>query len=188
MPDAATTRPSRPAGVNHLVLNVRDIEASHRFYTEVLGFELCGELGEHMSMTMQFYRSSPSHHHDVALVQLPEGERDVPVERWSLGKVRGALNHFAIAYPDRESWLAQLAHLKACGVEFLMRGDHGMTHSAYIADPDGNGIEVLYELPESVWSGDVNAALNYFKRIDRHGPEALQDDTDYKVFERAEQA
>ncbi len=37
------TRPSHPS-VNHLVLQVRDIEASHRFYTEVLGFEQCGTL------------------------------------------------------------------------------------------------------------------------------------------------
>ncbi len=42
-------------------------------------------------------------------------------------------------------------HLKANGVEFIVRGNHGMTHSAYIADPDGYGIEVLYELPEEVW-------------------------------------
>ena len=32
------THPSTPS-VSHLVLNVRDIEASHRFYTEMLGFE-----------------------------------------------------------------------------------------------------------------------------------------------------
>jgi catechol-2,3-dioxygenase len=185
MPDAGTTRPSRPAGVNHLVLNVRDIEASHRFYTEVLGFEMCGEIGEQMPMTMQFYRSGPSHHHDVALMQLGEDEASEPVERWSMRRARGPLNHFAVAYPDRESWLAQLEHLKAQGVEFIVRGEHGMTHSAYISDPDGNGIEVLYELPEAVWGGDINAALNYFKPIDRHGPEALEDSTDYQVFEKA---
>jgi catechol-2,3-dioxygenase len=37
----SSTRPSRPS-VNHLVLAVRDIEASHRFYCDVLGFEQCG--------------------------------------------------------------------------------------------------------------------------------------------------
>ena len=30
--------------VQHLAINVRDIEASHRFYTDVLGFEHCGTL------------------------------------------------------------------------------------------------------------------------------------------------
>ena len=46
-----------------------------------------------------------------------------------------------------------------------------MTHSAYIADPDGYGLEVLYNLPEEVWGGDVDAALNYFEYLPaRPGP------------------
>jgi catechol-2,3-dioxygenase len=28
-----------PAGINHLVINVRDIEESHKFWTETLGFK-----------------------------------------------------------------------------------------------------------------------------------------------------
>lgn len=28
--------------IGHVVLTVRDIEASHRFYTTILGFEQCG--------------------------------------------------------------------------------------------------------------------------------------------------
>ena len=31
-----------PAGVNHVVLNVRDIEDSHRFWTELIGFRHVG--------------------------------------------------------------------------------------------------------------------------------------------------
>ena len=60
------TKASVGASVNHLVLNVRDIEVSHRFYTEVLGFQQCGELTH--TMTMRFYRGDASHHHDLALV------------------------------------------------------------------------------------------------------------------------
>ena len=33
-----------PVGVNHIVLNVRDIEESHRFWTEVVGFSQVGQL------------------------------------------------------------------------------------------------------------------------------------------------
>jgi catechol-2,3-dioxygenase len=179
----AATRPQTPKGVNHLVLNVRDIERSHHFYTEILGFEQCGELGEHIPMTMKFYRSSPESHHDLALVQLPDPEAAGPVQRWSMVKARGAINHIAVCFPDRDSWLKQLEHLRANDVEFLVRGDHGMTHSVYIADPDGNGIEVLYELPAEVWEGDLNAALNYFAPKPLEGPESLVDDTDYKRFQ-----
>lgn len=179
----ASTRPQTPKGVNHLVLNVRDIGKSHEFYTDILGFEQCGELGDHIPMTMKFYRSSPQSHHDVALVQLANPEEAGPVKKWDIFNASGAINHIAVCFADRDTWLKQLDHLKANDVEFLMRGDHGMTHSAYIADPDGNGIEVLYELPAEVWEGDLNAALNYFDPKPLEGPESLEDTTDYKRFE-----
>ena len=38
------TGPVTPRGINHLVLNVRDIEESHRFWTEVVGFRQVGQL------------------------------------------------------------------------------------------------------------------------------------------------
>jgi catechol 2,3-dioxygenase len=173
-----STTPSRGPSVNHLVLNVRDIEASHRFYTELLGFEQCAELSH--TMTMRFYRGDSSHHHDLALVEVNEPATAADPEQWSMEPKRVGVNHFAVAYPDRESWLAQLRHLKEAGVEFLVRGNHGMTHSAYIADPDGYGVEVLYNLPAEVWAGDVDAALNYFEYLPPE--EELEDSTDYQRF------
>jgi catechol 2,3-dioxygenase len=173
-----STTPSAGASVSHLVLNVRDIEASHRFYTELLGFVQCGDLSH--TMTMRFYRGNESHHHDLALVQVndPAGAEDP--ERWSMEPRRVGVNHVAIAYPDRESWLNELRHLRANDVEFLVRGNHGMSHSAYIADPDGYGIEVLYNLPEEVWGPDVDAALNYFEYLPPE--QELEDTTDYQRF------
>ena len=180
----ADTKPSIPTGVNHIVLNVEDIDVSHRFYTEVLGYEqvgtLRGPVAETMKMTMRFY-SIHGKHHDVALVEKPE--LDARGGDWAVSGSSERLNHFAIGYPDRESFLNQLRHLQACGVAFHMRGNHGVTHSAYITDPDGNGIEVLYELPREIWEGDVDAALSYFEPMPLEGPEALEDSTDYVRFE-----
>ena len=173
-----STKASVGASVNHLVLNVRDIEASHRFYTEVLGFEQCGELTH--TMTMRFYRGDPSHHHDLALVQVIDPAGAAAPDEWSMEPKRVGVNHIALAYPDRESWLAQLRHLKANDVEFIVRGNHGMSHSAYIADPDGYGLEVLYNVPEEMWSGDVDAALNYFEYLPPE--QELEDRTDYQRF------
>lgn len=173
------TQASTPLGVNHLVLNVRDMEASHRFYTEVLGYEQVGVLGDAIPLTMRFY-STGGKHHDIALIEQDQPD-DVPAD-WQIMQTRGRINHIAIAYPDREAFLAQLRHLQACGVEFKARANHGMTHSAYINDPDGNGIEVLYELPRNVWAGDINAALNHFEPLPVAGDAALEDDADYKTF------
>ena len=175
------TKAATPVGVNHLVLNVRDLKTSHRFYTHVLGYEKVGALVKDnpFGLKMNFY-STHAKHHDIALVEQPEPDGAEP--EWSVAESRGRINHIAIAYPDRDSFLSQLQHLEACGIPVKLRGNHGMTHSAYISDPDGNGIEVLYELPREVWEGDINAALNYFENMSVSGPESLQDDTNYKVF------
>jgi len=179
----AATRPSRPT-VNHLVLNVRDIEASHRFYCEVLGFEQCGTLKTPFdpNPVMRFYRGHADHHHDLALAQIPDPASAPPVPKWNMFTNVPGLAHMALAYGTREQWLAQLEHLQAMGVRIAIRGNHGMTHSAYIVDPDGHGIEVLYELPAEVWQGDVDAALSHFEPLPNDGPAALEDSTDYVRF------
>jgi catechol 2,3-dioxygenase len=89
-----------------------------------------------------------------------------------------AISHIAIAYPSREAWLKQLAYLQEKGVKFDRRTEHGMTHSLYIHDPNGYGVELLYELPRAVWEGDIDAALNYAEQLPTEGPEALRDRTE----------
>jgi catechol 2,3-dioxygenase len=131
-------------------------------------------------MTMRFYRGDASRHHDLALVQVVDPEQIPAPTPWSMEPGEIGVNHFSIAYPDRESWLRQLEHLRANGVEFLVRGNHGMTHSAYIEDPDGYGLEVVYNVPAEAWAPDVDAALNYFEELPPE--DELVDSTDYQRF------
>ena len=87
------------------------------------------------------------------------------------------MNHVAVALPSREAWLRQLAFLQAKGVKFDLRVEHGMTHSVYIHDPNGYGIELLYELPREMWENDIDGALNYSVRLPTEGEAALSDRT-----------
>jgi catechol 2,3-dioxygenase-like lactoylglutathione lyase family enzyme len=187
---AAPAQAITPVGINHLVLNVRDIEESHRFWTEVIGFQQVGELHATAKRPnppkMRFYsgkRDGNLRHHDVALVEntaLP-----APPEKWGMYGMPMAVNHIAITLPDREAWLQQLAFLQARGVKFDRRVDHGMTHSLYIHDPNGYGVELLYELAPEIWEGDIDAALNYVEVLPTEGAEALADRTeDVPVFTR----
>jgi catechol 2,3-dioxygenase len=125
-------------------------------------------------------------HHDVALAEVPRKDGAATAEgspeTWSLMGPKVGLNHVAIAWPDRESWLKQLEFLQAKGVTFHRRINHGMTHSVYISDPDGHGIEVLYELPRDVWEHDIDAAQNYAEALPTEGPAALEDRTDNPKF------
>jgi catechol 2,3-dioxygenase len=57
-----------------------------------------------------------------------------------------------------------------------------MTHSLYIHDPNGYGVELLYELPREVWEGDIDAALNYANQLPTEGAEALHDRTEVPTF------
>ena len=189
MDQPITDKPSAPAqavtprGINHLVLNVRDLEESHRFWTEILGFRQVGELKPTPQRPnppkMRFYsgdRGGQTHHHDIALVE----NRDLPAPPadWKMFGMPLAVNHIAITLPDREAWSRQLAYLQARGVKFDRRVEHGMTHSLYIHDPNGYGVELLYDLPREIWEGDIDAALNYVKVLPTEGAEALVDGTD----------
>ena len=172
---AKRTSAVTPRGINHLVLNVRDMEESHHFWADLLGFVQVGELKR--GMTMRFYSGvvDDVNHHDLALVER-EGLAEPP-EEWSMVKGTSAINHIAITYPDRDSWLEQVQYLKESGVPMNLRMDHGMTHSVYINDPNGYGVEVLYELPAEVWEHDIDGALNWAQPYP--DDQLLVDNTDY---------
>jgi catechol 2,3-dioxygenase len=186
------TAPVTPSGINHLVLNVRNIEESHKFWTEVIGFKQVGELKKTPTRPnpakMRFYsgdHDGEMNHHDIALVENPD--LPAPPAEWSMFGMPSAINHIAITLPTREAWIKQMEHVQAMGVKFNRRVEHGMTHSLYINDPNGYGIELLYELPREVWEGDIDAALNFAVAVPTEGKEAFEDRVeDVPVFKAAE--
>ena len=105
-PDRAMT----PVGVNHLVLNVRDIEVAHDFWTEVMGFRHIGSLKdrEERPMKMRFYNGLSESHHDLALAEIM-GESEESGD-WSMAPRRPGLNHLAVPLP-RPRLLAQADRL-----------------------------------------------------------------------------
>jgi len=188
---APPSQAQAPRGINHLVLNVSNLEVSHKFWTEIMGFHCVAELKPIPGRTrpkMRFYSGVDARgdvtHHDLALAEAPAAAGDTNGEKWELMPRRVGINHVAIAWSDRESWLKQVAFLQDKGVPFHRRVNHGMTHSVYISDPDGHGIEVLYELPREVWEHDIDGAQNYAEQLPTQGAEALVDRTDNPVFRK----
>src|SRR5260370_36746966 len=90
---AAPATAVAPRGINHLVLNVRDIEESHKFWTEIVGLTQVAALRPRPDVPnlpkMRFYSADHDGkltHHDVALVQSPN--LPPPAEcAWSDGSV-----------------------------------------------------------------------------------------------------
>ena len=186
LPPEAPAEAVTPGGLNHLVINVRDIEVSHKFWTEILGFKQVGT-SKRRNDKMRFYSGDHGgkyNHHDIALVENPD--LPPPPKDWAMFGMPVAINHIAIHMPNREAWLKQLAWLRKNDVKFERRVNHGMTHSLYIADPNGYGVEVLYELPREVWGDNIQGALDYAEPVPTEGDDAFVDDTDYPVFKKNE--
>jgi catechol 2,3-dioxygenase len=88
------TEAQTPCGLNYLVLNVRDLETSHHFWTKCLGFRQVGTSRRNASggKPMRFYSGvfdGKLHHHDIALAERSSLPADLA------GRPQ-ALNHVAI--------------------------------------------------------------------------------------------
>ena len=129
--------------LGHLVLTVSDLAKSVHFYGEVLGFRLVRDRGRSAMF------SSGRTHHELLLVQGSPDAAPAPAGR-ALG-----LSHFALKVGTSDDELrAALAELKAKDVEVDHITDHGMTHSVYLRDPDGNQVEIYIDVQPESWRHD----------------------------------
>jgi catechol 2,3-dioxygenase len=68
-------------------------------------------------------------------------------------RVRGTtgLYHFAVLVPSRRDLGRALARLVETDVALQGAADHGVSEAIYLADPDGNGIEIYRDRPRGEW-------------------------------------
>lgn len=136
--------------LGHLVLYVRDLGASVRFYRDVLGWRII--LGGDDALPFRaagFSAPSGRTHHELLLIEVGPDAASLPAGR------RVGLYHFGLKVGDSDDELREaLATLQANGVPVLGASDHTVTHSLYIADPDGNEIELYIDVPGVDWRND----------------------------------
>ena len=117
--------------VESLSLRVADLQGQIAFYQQALGLQL--------------------HWQEENQAALGAGETDIlhlleePQSR-RYRRVSG-LYHFALLYPDRRELARAIARLFELRVPNSPT-DHIMTKSAYLEDPEGNGVELYTESPE----------------------------------------
>lgn len=134
---------AKPKQLGHLVLRVRDLEASERWYSEVLGLHTTNKRPD----SMIFMSAKEGSSHELALVSVGP---DAPGPEES----RVGLYHFAWEMESLEDLQELYAHMKAKDVNIGGIGDHGISLGVYLFDPDGNEIEVYYEMSEEHWPQD----------------------------------
>jgi catechol 2,3-dioxygenase len=138
----------RPAALDHVNVYVRNAERSLRWYTDVLGLHTqdISYVQETGRMRAAFLACDPGHAHDIALFDVGDDAQG-PQQR------QVGLNHVAWRMATLDD-LAEMYHrLKAKGIPIHV-ADHTVSIGVYFSDPDGNGLEVYYELPRSEWKRD----------------------------------
>jgi catechol-2,3-dioxygenase len=137
--------------LGHIVLYVRDIERSTRFYRDVLGWrQIAGDGIDGISAPIAAF-SAPSGrtHHELLLIEVGQDAAAQPAGR------RVGLYHFGLKVGDTDDELREaLATIKASGTPLIGTSDHTVTHSLYIADPDGNEIELYIDVAGVDWRSD----------------------------------
>jgi catechol 2,3-dioxygenase len=137
--------------LGHLVLYVHDLGTSVRFYRDVLGWRpiLGGEDGSASFPAAAFSAPSNRTHHELLLIEVGPDATELPQGR------HVGLYHFGLKVGDSDDELREaLATLEANDVKVLGASDHTVTHSLYIADPDGNEIELYIDVPGVDWKSD----------------------------------
>ncbi|HYH28430.1 MAG TPA: VOC family protein [Actinomycetota bacterium] len=135
--------------LGHIVLYVRDLERSRRFYGEVLGWKEIARLGNQGAMF-----SSGRTHHELLLLEVGQNAQPIP------SGLRVGMYHFGLKVGESDDELREAARaLEAAGVPVRGATDHIVTHSLYIEDPDGNEIELYIDVQPERWREDPQAIV-----------------------------
>ena len=141
--------------LGHVVLYVRDVERSRRFYRDVLGWR---EIGAAFGGRAAAFSSGRTHH-ELLLIEVGPDAAPLPRGR------RVGMYHFGLKVGESDEELrAALTTLQERGVEIVGATDHGVTHSLYIVDPDGNEIELYIDVQPAVWKEDPTAMFTASNR------------------------
>jgi catechol 2,3-dioxygenase len=138
----------RPVGLDHVNIYVRNAERSQQWYVDVLGLHTQDTLTfpDTGKVRAVFLAADPEHAHDIALFEVGE---DAP----GPDKGRVGLNHVAWKMASLDDLKDVYRRLQDKSVPIHV-GDHKVSIGIYFSDPDGNGLEVYYELPRSEWRRD----------------------------------
>ena len=143
--------------LGHLVLYVRDLERSRKFYRDILGWHELGGADQNFPAAAF---SSGRTHHELLLIEVGPNAQPIPEGR------RIGLYHFGLKVGESDEELrAVLADLEKNDVKIAGASDHGVTHSLYIEDPDGNEIELFIDVQPAIWKEHPEAVFAPIKPL-----------------------
>jgi catechol 2,3-dioxygenase-like lactoylglutathione lyase family enzyme len=139
---------------HHVALATRDTAATHRFYTEVMGFELVKVVvgptpGDHGGWSKHFFfATNPAASREEGLMAFWElhddriGD-DYPVDINAAVGLPGWVNHIAFDAATIEELYEHRDRWRSCGLT-VAEVDHDFCISIYTTDPNHNMVEFCH--------------------------------------------
>ncbi len=127
--------------IGHVLLRVADLEKSKSFYSDILGFEIVEEDPAHGGVFMTLGEDG----HTIDL--FPAEEPEVTPRP---ARSRPGLQHIAFQVESYDALKDAYFTLEDKGIKVTRAMDHISQKSIYFDDPDGNGLEIYYELPNAL--------------------------------------
>ena len=131
------------------VLRVRDIDKIIVFYETKLGLQVKRRHQDDYGNTVYELGFLHIDYPEDSLLQLHHDPNAKNASPHSAG-----LFHFAILVPNRENLASTYLALKKSGVYYDGFGDHLVSESLYLRDPENNGIEIYRDRPARDWPRD----------------------------------
>jgi catechol 2,3-dioxygenase len=123
--------------VGHVKMKVENLERSLQFYQEVIGFKILEQTKTTAKLTTDGKTS---------VLSLEQPENIIPKQSRTTG-----LYHFALLVPTRADLGEIWKHFIQIGYPLQGASDHLVSEALYLADPDGNGIEIYSDRDPSTW-------------------------------------
>jgi catechol 2,3-dioxygenase len=127
----------RSVQLHRLALRVADLDRAVGFYHGVLGFEV-RQTGSRTAVLSAAAGGT-------AILELEAAPAAPP-----RGVGEAGLFHVALLFPTRASLGRMLTHLMRAEVP-LGSADHGVSEALYLADSEGNGLELYVDRPHAAW-------------------------------------
>lgn len=141
--------------LGHVVFYVKDLERSLAFYRDLLGFTEIGRIFDGKAAALTSGRT----HHELLLIEVGEAPR-APSGR------RLGLYHIGIKIGDNLEELRDAKEeLERAGVRLTGMSDHTVSQSLYLADPDGNEVELYVDADPLIWRDNPDAVLSPIKPL-----------------------
>ena len=134
---AGITSVGAPLRIGAVALAVRDLDAMTAFYRDTIGLAILEAGAGHA-------RLGAGGDVLVELIHEPAARRADPAE--------AGLFHVAFLVPDRAALAAWFRHAAGRDVGRLGASDHLVSEALYLADPEGNGIEIYRDRPSETWT------------------------------------